>query len=78
MKGSSVNRRNALIGAVVWLAVACVLVVFGCWVHHRQALSTLSQWRPLPTIMLASNGRYYVAGKQVSLSQLEAMLRQSR
>jgi len=78
VKGSSMNRRNAVLGTVVCLAGACVLVVVGCWEHHRHALTTISQRRQLPTIMIAGDGKMYVAGKQVSVSQLEAMLRQSR
>lgn len=72
------NRRTAVLGAVVCLAVVCVLVVLACWENHRHALATISQRRQLPTLTLAGDGKMYVAGKQVSLSQLEAMLRQSR
>ena len=78
MKGSSMNRRNVHFGGVACLVLVCGLLALAGWEHHRRAPTTLNQGRQLPTITIASNGKMYVAGKQVTISQLEVILRQSR
>ena len=78
MKGIRINRRCYLWGTLVCVVLVYGLVIFVRREHHPQAFTALGQRSHLPTVTIASNGKMYLAGKQVTVSQLEAILRQSR